>query len=90
MRRQDASTSEGNEAAPDLAALDEAILAAHAAGDGRALIDLYGKAGLALEARGDLNRACFCLTTAYVLALEAGDPRAALYHEHLVAQGREQ
>ncbi|MFO6463780.1 hypothetical protein ACK8OR_05260 [Jannaschia sp. KMU-145] len=52
------------------AALHDAILAAHAAGDGAALVDLYGAAA----ARVSPEAVPFFLTQAWVHALEAGHP----------------
>lgn len=66
--------------------LDAALLAAHAAGDTSALIDLYVKASDAAET---LDSEAFYLTHAYVFALEAGDARAQVLHAALVAKGRE-
>lgn len=66
--------------------LEEAILAAHAAGDRRALAALYARAADSLT---DLDAACFFLTQAYVFALEAGAPEAAPLHARLKAHGRE-
>jgi hypothetical protein len=71
--------------AHDPRTLDAALLAAHAAGDQRALVGLYGTAG----AQAAANAAAFYLTHAYVFALEAGDPRAAALHARLVEMGRE-
>lgn len=67
------------------AALEAALLAAHAADDRRALIGLY--AGAADGSDG--IAASFYLTQAYVFALEAGDPRAAVLKARLVAKGAE-
>jgi len=66
--------------------LEEAILAAHAAGDRRALAALYARAADSLD---DLDAACFFLTQAYVFALEAGAPESAPLHARLKARGRE-
>lgn len=65
------------------AALDAALLTAHAADDRPALIRLYAKAA----DMSDGTAAAFYLTHAYVFALEAGDPRAAGLHARLVAIG---
>jgi len=69
--------------------LDARLLAAHAAGDGDALVALYGAAGEREEAGGALDAACFYYTHAYVYALEAGHAAAAALHARLVAHGRE-
>ena len=68
----------------DRAALDAALLAAHASGDRASLVTLYAEAA---EAGGEA--AGFYLTHSYVFALEAGDPRAALLRDKLVAIGAE-
>lgn len=65
------------------AALDAALLAAHATGDRPALIGLYAEASEGTSG----TAAAFYLTHAYVFALEAGDPRAAVLKARLVAIG---
>lgn len=74
----------------DRAGLDAALLAAHEAGDARALVRLYTRAGDAAEAAGDVNAASFFLTQAYVFALDAGAPDAGALHARLRAHGREE
>lgn len=69
---------------------DADLLAAHASRDASALVRLYRDAGDAAEAAGDIDRACFLLTHAYVWALEAGHPETALLHARLKARGREE
>lgn len=69
--------------------LERKLLAAHAAGDLAALVDGYAAAADLAEAAGDVNRACFFLTHAWVFALEAGDARADRLRARLVAHGRE-
>ncbi len=71
-------------------ALDRALLAAHAAGDGAALARLYAQAADEAEARGQEARAGFYLTHAYVFALEQGDAAAGALHARLKALGREE
>ncbi len=71
-------------------ALDRALLAAHAAGDGAALCQLYAQAADLAEAGGQVDRACFYLTHAYVFALERGDGAAGTLHARLKALGREE
>ncbi len=66
--------------------LDDALLAAHAAGDTSELIGLYTQAA---DAAPELDRACFFLTHAYIFALELGDARAPVLRARLVAEGRE-
>ncbi|UWQ20397.1 hypothetical protein [Jannaschia sp. W003] len=67
----------------DPGTLDAAMRAAHARGDGRALIGLYETA-----ARRDASSEAFFLTQAWVHALEAGDPRAPALGERLRTMGR--
>jgi len=68
-----------------VSALDEALIAAHAAGNKTELVQLYTEAAEA--AAGEA--AAFYLTHAYVFALEAGDPRAASLRAALVAMKAE-
>lgn len=70
-----------------LAALDAALLAAHAAGDRSALVTLYAAAAEAAGLAGRDVAAAFYLTHAYVFALELGDARAGALHAALVARG---
>lgn len=65
--------------------LDARLLAAHAAGDGRALIGLYERAAAGAPESG---ARAFFLTHAYIHALEAGDGRAGALLEQLRAMGR--
>jgi len=65
--------------------LDQAVLDAHARGDGVALAALYTQAA---DEAGDEDAACFYLTHALVFALEAGLPEAAIINARLVAHGR--
>lgn len=68
--------------------LNEALLAAHMAGDNETLVTLYRQAG---EAALDVDdvQGCFYLTHAYVFALEAGMAEAEDLRAMLVARGRE-
>ncbi len=66
--------------------LDAKLLAAHAAGDWTALVELYAQAA---ESAKDKTAAGFYLTHAYVFALEVGLPEAAALHAKLRADGRE-
>ena len=66
--------------------LDARLLAAHAAQDRLALIELYEAAA---QAANDDTARGFYLTHAYVFALEAGDPRAENLRAELVNMGRE-
>ncbi|MCO4824277.1 MAG: hypothetical protein KC451_05440 [Amylibacter sp.] len=68
--------------------LDEALLAAHLAGDNETLVGLYRAAGEAVLARDEVQ-GCFYLTHAYVFALEAGMAEAEELRAVLVARGRE-
>ena len=65
--------------------LDGALLAAHAAGDKAALVELYVHA--ADTHPGDAAR--FYLTHAYIFALDIGDARAPSLRARLVALGAE-
>ena len=67
--------------------LDARLLDAHAAGATGALIGLYAEAA---DTAASADAAGFFRTHAYVLALEAGDPRAAALHAALRAEGREE
>lgn len=69
--------------------LDRRLLAAHSAGDDRALVRLYAEAADRNEASGREAAACFYLTHAYVFALQEGSPEAAALHARLKARGRE-
>jgi len=66
--------------------LDARLLAAHAAGDGRALVTLYTEAA---DAATDIDAACFYLTHAFVFALEQAHPDVDTLRARLVAEGRE-
>lgn len=66
--------------------LDARLLAAHAAGDLAALARLYGQA--AEMSSGDA--AGFYRVQAYVFALDAGLPEAAVLWRALRAEGREE
>lgn len=67
--------------------LDEALLDAHAQGDGLRLVQLYARA--ADEARDEDARS-FYLTHAYIFALETGDTQSAPdLRARLVDMGRE-
>ena len=68
--------------------LDEALLAAHVAGDNETLVRLYREAGEAALPRDEIQ-GCFYLTHAYVFALEAGLAEAEDLRAVLVARGRE-
>ncbi|WP_299041376.1 hypothetical protein [uncultured Tateyamaria sp.] len=66
--------------------LDARLLAAHAQGDGRAMVDLYVEAAKA--ASGEDERAFF-LTQAHVFAMETAHPSAVDLRNTLVSMGRE-
>ena len=72
----------------DDADLQAALLAAHAAGDRAELVRLYGEAADAAETEGDIDRAAFFLTHAWIFALEAGDAAAPELKHRLAAWGR--
>jgi hypothetical protein len=65
--------------------LDAQLIAAHAAGDKSALIDLYRSAAQA--AAGDDERSFF-LTHAYICALECAAPETQLLRDQLQQMGR--
>jgi hypothetical protein len=65
--------------------LDDQLLAAHATGDGCALVQLYSQAA---DETKDVDTACFYLTHAYIFALELGHPDTANLHRRLTAFGR--
>ncbi|SLN48575.1 hypothetical protein PSA7680_02505 [Pseudoruegeria aquimaris] len=71
-----------------LAEIEAALLAAHAARDGPALVGLYREAAL-LVLPAESDRAAFYLTQAFIFALEAGDARAEELRARLHALGRE-
>ena len=68
--------------------LNEALLAAHVAGDHATLVRLYRTAGEAALDEDEVQ-GCFYLTHAYVFALEAGMDEAEALRAMLVARGRE-
>ena len=65
--------------------LDDRLLAAHAREDRRALVTLYGEAGMTAN---DIDASCFYLTHAYIYALEMGHPDADSLHARLAKHGR--
>lgn len=71
-----------------LSELDDRLLAAHRANDLSALSALYQEAADLAESLGDIDRACFFLTHAWVFALETGSGAAAALRKRLVAHGR--
>jgi hypothetical protein len=73
---------------PAWQALDDTLLQAHERQDGAALSGLYARAADLAEAAGDVDRACFFLTHAWIFALEQGDPSATDLRARLLAQGR--
>lgn len=66
--------------------LDQALLAAHAAGDCAGLIRLYTQAA---DHEQDTDAAAFYLTHAYVFALEMGHVDAPALHQRLIDAGRD-
>ncbi len=68
-------------------ALDNALLAAHAADDSETLIKLYAQAADTAETA---DSAAFYLTHAYIFALESGHADAPALHQRLIDAGREQ
>lgn len=74
----------------DAGDLDARILAGHVADDVAGLSDLYSQAASIAEADGEIDRACFFYTQAYVFALDAGNSVAAEeLKSKLVGFGRE-
>ena len=67
--------------------LDKRLLAAHEAGDHRALVTLYATAA---DAATKQEAMFFYLTHAYVFALEQGHPDDPALHARLKAYGREE
>lgn len=67
--------------------LNDLLLAAHAAGDHAALVDLYEEAALTVN---DEDAKGFFLTHAYIFALEQNHPKAATLKTHLIRMGREE
>lgn len=65
--------------------LNDAILAAHAQDNRRALVGLYTQAA---DGANDTNTTCFFLTYAYVYALELGMAEADALYARLAAHGR--
>ncbi len=68
--------------------IDARLLEAHAGGS---LVDIafhYARAADQSEEQGDIDRACFFLTHAWIFALEAGDPIADDHRSRLAAYGR--
>lgn len=70
-----------------MSALDDALLAAHAADDRAQLITLYTQAA---DEASSPDAEGFYLTHAFVFALEAGHPAAAALRARLVAAGRDE
>ena len=68
-----------------MAALDTALLDAHAADDKAALVTLYAQAA---DEAAEEDAMCFFLTHAFVFALELGDDRAADFNRRLAELGR--
>ncbi len=69
-----------------MSALDNALLAAHAADDRAGLVALYTQAA---DQANAIEATSFYLTHAYVFALEAGLDQACDLKARLVAMGRE-
>lgn len=70
--------------------LNDRLLGAHAVRDISALPGLYKTAAKRAEHFGDIHRACFFLTQAWIYALDAGSPMADELKERLVICGRDQ
>ena len=74
--------------AEEAAALNAALLEAHACHDLAALVDLYARAADSQESAGDIDAACFFLTHAYIFGLELDHPDVPALHARLAAEGR--
>jgi hypothetical protein len=77
----------GNQLQSDLE-IDARLLDAHAGGN---LVDIafqYASAAQQAEEKGDVDKACFFLTHAWIFALEAGDPIADEHRSRLAGYGR--
>lgn len=73
-----------------LSALNEKILAAHAANDVGQLGHLYAEAARAFETRNDIDHAAFFHVQAFVFSLDTGDLETAEQsRQFLVRHGRE-
>ena len=66
--------------------LEDALLAAHAAGDGAALVEIYQQAAAEVT---DTNAKAFLLTHAHIFAMEVNHPDAPALRAALVAMERE-
>lgn len=66
--------------------LEDALLAAHAAGDGHALVAIYQEAAAQAD---DADAAAFFLTHAHIFALEVDHPDAPGLRAALIKAGRE-
>ncbi|MEM6479453.1 MAG: hypothetical protein AAF841_04340 [Pseudomonadota bacterium] len=67
------------------AALHDALLAAHIAGDSEQMVDLYTQAA---DQSGTEDEEMFFLTHAYIFALEAGHPATPQLRDRLRLAGR--
>lgn len=68
--------------------LQEALLKAHDADDGSALVVLYAQAADQAEGTQDFEKACFFLTHAWIFALEADHDLAGPLRDRLLRHGR--
>lgn len=68
---------------------DRDLIDALRSSDPSRVAGIYAQAAALMEAAGDVNRACFFYTQAWVFALEAGDALADELRARLVAHGRE-
>ena len=75
-----------NTASSDLA---EQINLAHARHDLTALVRLYSKAAEISRAAGDIDKASFLLTYAWIYALDVGSAEADGLRQQLIALGRD-
>jgi len=70
-------------------ALEAMLLAAHVADDRASLAKGYAQAADFAEMAGEVDRACFFLTQAWIFALDVGAAEADALKARLVAHGRE-
>lgn len=74
--------------AEDWDALEALLLDAHARDDRMSLIAHYDRASQSAETEGDLDRAAFFATYAWIYALELGDGRAGELRARLRGWGK--
>lgn len=68
--------------------IDAKLIRAVTDGDHQVVARIYADAAQRAEKEGDMDRACFLMTHAWVFALEAGDDTAEEYKRFLTRAGR--